>query len=92
MAREKLSEAERMKRIRKILANVRRELRVKPGDTALAYEVLGRSLAQYGAMLVDTAEGVDYVGSGETRSHKLDASDKRSTSYKVRKALGYTYP
>jgi len=68
-------------RLRAILRNIRYEsaLGFRSEDSAKAR---GYALCELGAMLIDTCNGVDYAPTPK----------KKSTTHKVRKALGYVYP
>lgn len=76
-----MDDKERKKRIRQIIAALRRELRDYNGEDPGRF---GDVIAQLGANLRDAAEGRDVVGEGRAA--------RGSTTRKVRKALGYTYP
>lgn len=82
-----MDDKERKKRIRQILASLRRELRDYNGEDPGRF---GDVIAQLGANLRDAAEGRDAYGDG--RGGGLSYAARGSTTRKVRKALGYTYP
>lgn len=82
-----MDEKEQKKRIRQIIAALRRDLRAYNGEDPGRF---GDSIAVLGANLRDAAEGRDaYAASGR---HPLGYAARGSTTRKVRKALGYTYP
>lgn len=82
-----MDDKERKKRIREIIATLRRELRDFNGEDPSRF---GDTIAVLGANLRDAADGRDAYG--DRRGRGFSYAARGSTTRKVRKALGYTYP